>query len=82
VLPTIVGLRTLAAEIRDSERERVRGHLSEAERRHVESVTSKIRAKLLHLPTIRMKEAALAAEGIAMADVVRHLFGLREEPRT
>ena len=51
------------------------------ERRHVESVTSQILAKLLHLPTIRMKEAAAAADGVVYADVVRHLFGLGEEER-
>ena len=57
------------------------GRLSETERRHVESVTSQILAKLLHLPTIRMKEAAAAADGVVYADVVRHLFGLGEEER-
>ena len=57
------------------------GRLSERERKHVESVTSQILAKLLHLPTIRMKEAAAAADGVVYADVVRHLFGLEEEER-
>jgi hypothetical protein len=28
-----------------------------------------------------MKEAAVAADGVVMADVVRHLFGLGEEQR-
>ncbi len=53
----------------------------QTERRNVESVTSQILAKLLHLPTIRMKEAAAAADGVVYADVVRHLFGLEEEER-
>ena len=44
-------------------------------------MTSQILAKLLHLPTIRMKEAAAAADGVVYADVVRHLFGLEEEER-
>ena len=60
---------------------RAGGRLSERERKHVESVTSQILAKLLHLPTIRMKEAAAAADGVVYADVVRHLFGLGEEER-
>ena len=81
VVPTIVGLRALAEEIRGGELERVSGDLSDDERRRLESVTTKILAKLLHLPTIRMKEAALAADGMVMADVVRHLFGLGEAPR-
>jgi len=81
VVPTIASLRALAEEIRDSELARAGGRLSERERRHVESVTSQILAKLLHLPTVRMKEAAAAADGVVYADVVRHLFGLGEEER-
>ena len=81
VVPTIASLRALAEEIRDSELARAGGRLSETERRHVESVTSQILAKLLHLPTIRMKEAAAAADGVVYADVVRHLFGLEDEEK-
>ena len=81
VVPTIASLRALAEQIRDSELARAGGRLSEKERRQVESVTSQILAKLLHLPTIRMKEAAAAADGVVYADVVRHLFGLEEEER-
>jgi glutamyl-tRNA reductase len=81
VVPTIASLRALVEEIRDSELARAGGKLSEQERRHVESVLSQILAKLLHLPTIRMKEAAAAADGVVYADVVRHLFGLEEERR-
>ena len=79
VVPTIASLRALAEQIRDSEIERVGSKLSESERRQVESVTSQILAKLLHLPTIRMKEAAAAADGVVYAHVVRHLFGLGEK---
>jgi glutamyl-tRNA reductase len=81
VVPTIASLRALVEEIRDSELAKAGGRLSESERRHVESVTSQILAKLLHLPTIRMKEAAAAADGVIYADVVRHLFGLEEDRR-
>ena len=81
VVPTIASLRALAEEIRDSELARAGGKLSQREREHVESVTAQIFAKLLHLPTIRMKEAAAAADGVLYADVVRHLFGLGEEER-
>ena len=66
---------------RSSELAKAGSKLSESERRQVESVTSQILAKLLHLPTIRMKEAAAAADGVIYADVVRHLFGLGEEER-
>ena len=80
VTPTIVALRALAAKIREDELERVGARLTETEREQLELVTKRILAKLLHLPTKRMKEAALAADGVAMADVLRHLFGLGEEP--
>jgi glutamyl-tRNA reductase len=80
VVPTIASLRALAEEIRDRELEKAGSKLSERERRQVESVTSQILAKLLHLPTIRMKEAAAAADGVVYAHVVRHLFGLGERP--
>ena len=35
--------------------------------------------KLLHLPTVRLKEAAVTPDGLLYADAVRHLFGLEEE---
>ena len=79
VVPTIASLRRLAEDIRDRELAKASSRLSEHERRQVESVTSQILAKLLHLPTIRMKEAAAAADGVVYADVVRHLFGLGEQ---
>ena len=82
VVPTIASLRARAEEIRDGELARAGSRLSERERRHVESVTAQIVAKLLHLPTVRMKEAAAAADGVVYADVVRHLFGLEEERRS
>ena len=47
--------------------------------RAVESVTAQIVNKLLHLPTVRMKQAAAAADGVVYADAVRHLFGLEDE---
>lgn len=81
VVPTIASLRALVEEIRDSELAKAGGRLSDEERRRVESVTAQILAKLLHLPTIRLKEAAAAADGVVYADVVRHLFGLGEEER-
>ena len=37
--------------------------------------------KLLHLPTVRMKEAAAADGGSEYAEAIRHLFGLDEAGR-
>ncbi|MFL5918133.1 MAG: glutamyl-tRNA reductase [Gaiellaceae bacterium] len=77
VVPAIASLRAHAEEIRAAELERAK--LSGAERRAAESVTAAVLNKLLHLPTIRMKEAAAAADGVLYADAVRHLFGLEDE---
>ena len=52
--------------------------LDESQRRAVEAVTAQIVNKLLHLPTVRMKQAAAAADGVLYAETVRHLFGLGE----
>ena len=81
VVPAIASLRARAEQIRESELEKARGRLSERELKAVESVTSSILNKLLHLPTVRMKEAAAASDGLIYADAVRHLFGLGEEER-
>jgi glutamyl-tRNA reductase len=84
VVPAIASLRARAEEIRAGELAKVEGrlsHLPEAERRAIESLTAQIVNKLLHLPTVRMKEAAVTADGVLYADAVRHLFGLGEEER-
>jgi glutamyl-tRNA reductase len=80
VVPAITSLRARAEEIRAAELAKL-GDLPEDERRTIESVTAQILNKLLHMPTVRMKEAALAADGAAYAEAVRHLFGLEEKPR-
>jgi glutamyl-tRNA reductase len=77
VVPTLASLRAHAEEIRTSELAKVR--VSDDERRTLESVTQQILNKLLHLPTVRMKEAAAGAHGATYADAVRHLFGLDDE---
>jgi glutamyl-tRNA reductase len=79
VVPAIASLRARAEEIRSAELAKL--HVSDDERRTLESVTAQILNKLLHLPTIRMKEAAVNADGVAYADAVRHLFGLEDETR-
>jgi glutamyl-tRNA reductase len=78
VVPAITSLRARAEEIRAAELAKL-GDLSEEERRTIESVTAQMLNKLLHLPTVRMKEAALAADGAAYAAALRHLFGLEDK---
>jgi glutamyl-tRNA reductase len=77
VVPTIASLRARAEAIRSAELSKAK--LSDEERATVESITAQIVNKLLHLPTVRMKEAAAAADAVLYADAVRHLFGLEDE---
>jgi glutamyl-tRNA reductase len=84
VVPAIASLRAKAEEIRAAElrkAESLLGRLDESQRNAVESVTSQIVNKLLHLPTVRLKQAAAAADGVLYAEAVRHLFGLGEDER-
>jgi glutamyl-tRNA reductase len=84
VLPAITSLRARAEEIREAELQKadaLLGRLDDSQRRAVEAVTAQIVNKLLHLPTVRMKQAAVAADGVLYAETVRYLFGLGEEER-
>jgi glutamyl-tRNA reductase len=84
VVPAIASLRARAEAIREAELQRVEarlGTLTDAQRRAVETLTARIVDKLLHLPTVRMKQAAAAADGVVYAEAVRHLFGLGEDER-
>jgi glutamyl-tRNA reductase len=77
VVPAIASLRAFAEQIRAAELAKLR--VSDDERRTLESVTAQILNKFLHLPTVRMKEAAVSSDGAVYADAVRHLFGLDDE---
>jgi glutamyl-tRNA reductase len=84
VVPAIASLRARAEEIRTAELQKadsLLGRLDDSQRRAVEAVTAQIVNKLLHLPTVRMKQAAAAADGVLYAEAVRHLFGLGEDER-
>ena len=84
VVPTIASLRRLAEDIRTAELERAEHRLdslSASERHAVEALTAKIVRKLLHTPTVRMKQAALQPDGPAYVSAVEHLFGLGDNGR-
>jgi glutamyl-tRNA reductase len=84
VVPAITSLRRLAEDIRRTELERAAGRLaalSPSQRRAIEALTAQIVNKLLHTPTVRMKQAALLPEGHAYASVVERLFGVGENGR-
>jgi glutamyl-tRNA reductase len=84
IVPAIASLRARAEEIREAElrkAEGLLGRLDDSQRRAVEAITAQIVNKLLHLPTVRLKQAAAAADGVVYAEAVRHLFGLGEDER-
>jgi glutamyl-tRNA reductase len=77
--PLITSLRDLAETVRTTELERVSGRLAGLdgrEREAVEAATRAIVAKLLHEPTVRLKEAAGTARGDRLAESLRDLFDL------
>jgi glutamyl-tRNA reductase len=81
VVPAIASLRERAESIRSGELAKAESRLeglSESERRTVESLTTQIVNKLLHVPIVRLKQAA-AAEGSGYVEVARDLFGLSED---
>jgi glutamyl-tRNA reductase len=79
VAPLIAQLRTRGNDIADIELARFNGKLSEldaSQREAVEAMARGIVNKLLHEPTIRLKDAAGHARGDRLADSLRDLFDL------
>jgi glutamyl-tRNA reductase len=77
--PLITSLRDLAETVRVAELERVSGRLAGLdgrEREAVEAATRAIVAKLLHEPTVRLKDAAGTSRGDRLAESLRDLFDL------
>jgi glutamyl-tRNA reductase len=77
VVPAIASLRSYAEAIRTAELAKL-SSLPAEERERLDTVTAQILAKLLHDPTVRMKEAAANGHGEAYAEAIRRLFGLDE----
>lgn len=77
--PLVVSLRRRGEELRVAEMERFRsrlGELDEVQRDAVEDLTRALLAKLLHEPTVRLKEAAGTPRGDRLAEALRALFDL------
>ena len=77
VAPTVSALRQRAEAVRAGEVERHRGRLGELDDRQreaVEALTRAIVAKLLHDPTVRLKDAADSPRGERLAAAIRDLF--------
>ena len=77
IVPAISALRSHAEEIRATEVAKL-SSLPAEELERLDQVTAQIVAKLLHEPTVRMKEAAADGGGEAYAAAIRRLFGLEE----
>nr|MDQ3574794.1 glutamyl-tRNA reductase [Actinomycetota bacterium] len=77
--PLIVALRQRAEGVRGAEIDRYRSRLEgldDRQREAVEGLTKGILAKLLHEPTVRLKEAAGSPRGDRLAEALRSLFDL------
>ncbi|WP_433371323.1 glutamyl-tRNA reductase [Streptosporangium sp. CA-115845] len=79
VTPTVVALRSKAAQVVETELERLVGRVPELDGRVRAEVTQTIRRvvdKLLHEPTVRVKQLAESAAGDHYAEALRELFNL------
>jgi glutamyl-tRNA reductase len=79
VAPTIAALRERVESLRLAELGRQRGRLEgldPKQREAVEAVTRGVMAKLLHDPTVRLKDAAGTARGERLSDALRELFDI------
>jgi glutamyl-tRNA reductase len=79
VAPTVVALRTLAADVVDAEMARFDARtpgLDPSVRVETEQAVRRVVDKLLHLPTVRVKELASEPSGLAYAEALRALFDL------
>jgi glutamyl-tRNA reductase len=81
--PTIVALRSMAARVVDAELDRLSGRLPEMGTRDRDEIARAVRRvvdKLLHAPTVRIKQLAGEQDGITYAHALRELFDL--DPKT
>ncbi len=83
VVDTISDLRQHVDQLRQQELARTLRQLSpalsEREIAAVQELTNRLTNKLLHIPTLRLKDAAAAGQGHIYAEAMRYLFGLEEE---
>jgi glutamyl-tRNA reductase len=81
VAPLVTELRARAEEVRRGELERFAAKLDalpDDARRTVDALTQGIVNKLLHEPTVRLKEAAGTARGELFSDALATLFDIRD----
>jgi len=79
VTPTVVALRTMATGVVDGELQRLAGRLpqlDDAARAEIEQTVRRVADKLLHQPTVRVKELANEAGAVSYATALAELFAL------
>jgi glutamyl-tRNA reductase len=77
--PTIEALRRRADVIRQNETEWALSHLNDLsarDRQIVEALAARLVGKLLHEPTVRLRELAAAPEGDTYTEAIHTLFDL------
>ncbi|MFF7713324.1 glutamyl-tRNA reductase [Streptomyces sp. NPDC007988] len=82
ITPTVVALRAMAADVVASEIARLEGRLPDLDERQRSEVSQTVRRvvdKLLHAPTVRIKQLAAEPGGAGYADALRTLFDLDPE---
>jgi len=83
VVPAITSLRDHAERIRAAELRRMEPRwdsLTAADRERLDAVTRGMLNKLLHQPTVRLKQLAAADQSAPYAEAVTELFGLAAHP--
>lgn len=83
VVPLIRELRGQAEEYRQTEVEKALRrlkHLAPEDQDVVEQLTRQILNKVLHKPTVRLREAATIDSGVPVVHAARYLFQLNESP--
>lgn len=82
ITPTVVALRTMAADVVAGEMARLEGRLTGLDEKQRAEITQTVRRvvdKLLHAPTVRVKQLAGEPGGAGYADALRTLFDLDPE---
>lgn len=82
ITPTVVALRTMAADVVAGEMARLEGRLTgldEKQRAEINQTVRRVVDKLLHAPTVRVKQLASEPGGAGYADALRTLFDLDPE---
>jgi len=82
ITPTVVALRAMAADVVANEISRLDGRLPDLDDKQRGEITQTVRRvvdKLLHAPTVRVKQLAAEPGGAGYADALRTLFDLDPE---